>query len=112
MKNVIEIDGHKAVVAFDPETRMLRGEFLGLNGGADFLAEDVEGLFREGRISLKVFLDMCAEKGIDPFREYSGRFNVRLDPRTHEAAAVAAAASNKSLNEWVADAINEAAHSG
>jgi predicted HicB family RNase H-like nuclease len=112
MKNVIEIDGHKAVIAFDPELRMLRGEFLGLNGGADFLAEDVEGLFREGRISLKVFLDMCAEKGIDPFREYSGRFNVRLDPRTHEAAAIAAAASNKSLNEWVADAINEAAHSG
>ena len=63
MKNVIEIDGYKAVVAFDPEIRMLRGEFLGLNGGADFLAEDVEGLFREGRVSLKVFLDMCAEKG-------------------------------------------------
>ena len=109
MKNVIEIDGHRAVVAFDPEIRMFRGEFLGLNGGADFLAEDVEGLFREGRISLKVFLDMCAEKGISPFREYSGRFNVRLDPKTHEAAALAAAASNKSLNEWVADTIGEAA---
>jgi predicted HicB family RNase H-like nuclease len=112
MKNVIEIDGYKAVVAFDPEIRMLRGEFLGLNGGADFLAEDVEGLFREGRVSLKVFLDMCAEKGISPFREYSGRFNIRLDPKTHAAAAIAAAASNKSLNEWVAETIDEAAHSG
>jgi predicted HicB family RNase H-like nuclease len=65
MKNVIEIDGYKAVVAFDPEVGMLRGEFLGLNGGADFLAGDVEGLFREGRVSLEVFLDMCAEKGIE-----------------------------------------------
>jgi len=65
MKNVIEIDGYKAVVAFDPEIRMLRGEFLRLKGGADFRAEDVEGLFREGRVSLKVFLDMCAEKGIN-----------------------------------------------
>jgi predicted HicB family RNase H-like nuclease len=110
MKNVIEIDGHKAVVAFDPDIRMLRGEFLGLNGGADFLAEDVEGLYREGRISLKVFLDLCAEKGINPIKEYSGRFNVRLDPKTHAAAAMAAAASNKSLNEWVAETIEEAAH--
>ena len=66
MRNVIEIDGHEAVVAFDPQLRMLRGEFLGLSGGADFYAEDVEGLFREGRLSLKVFLNMCAEKGIDP----------------------------------------------
>jgi predicted HicB family RNase H-like nuclease len=110
MKNVLEIEGHKAVVAFDPDLRMLRGEFLGLNGGADFLAEDVEGLYREGRISLKVFLDMCAEKGINPIKEYSGRFNVRLDPKTHAAAAMAAAASNKSLNEWVAETIEEAAH--
>jgi predicted HicB family RNase H-like nuclease len=110
MKNVIEIDGHKAVIALDPEIGMLRGEFVGLNGGADFLARDVEGLYREGRVSLKVFLDMCAEKGIDPVKEYSGRFNVRLNPETHAAAAMAAAAESKSLNEWVAAAIEGAAH--
>lgn len=110
MKNVIEIDGHKAVVALDPEIGMIRGEFLGLNGGADFYAESVEALFVEGRKSLQVFLDMCREKDIAPFREFSGRFNVRLDPRTHEAAVIAAAAGNKSLNEWVAEAIETAAH--
>ena len=27
MKNAIENDGHKAVVAFDPDIRMRRGEF-------------------------------------------------------------------------------------
>ena len=110
MKNIIEIDGHKAVLSFDPEIGMIRGEFLGLAGGADFYAENVKGLFAEGRKSLQVFLDMCREKGIAPFREYSGRFNVRLDPRTHEAAVAAAAAENKSLNEWVAEAIETAAH--
>lgn len=112
MNNVIEVDGHKALVTFDPEIQMFRGEFLGLNGGADFLAKDVDGLFREGAISLKVFLDMCAEKGIEPLRQFSGRFNVRLDPKLHEAAVVAAAASNKSLNEWIADAVGEAVHIG
>jgi predicted HicB family RNase H-like nuclease len=110
MKNVIEIDGHKAVVALDPELGMIRGEFLGLNGGADFYAESVEALFAEGRKSLQIFLDMCREKGIAPFREFSGRFNIRLDPKTHEAAVIAAAAENKSLNEWVAEAIETAAH--
>jgi predicted HicB family RNase H-like nuclease len=82
-----------------------------LRGGADFYAETVEELYAEGKKSLRVFLDMCAEKGIEPFREFSGRFNIRLDPRTHEAAVVAAAAENKSLNEWVAEAIETAAHS-
>ena len=36
MKNVMEINGVKAVIAFDPEINMFRGEFVGLNGGADF----------------------------------------------------------------------------
>ena len=109
MKNIIEIDGHKATVAFDAEIGMLRGEFLGLTGGADFYAQNVEQLYVEGAKSLKVFLAMCAEKGIEPFREFSGRFNVRLDPRLHEAAVTAAAAEDKSLNEWVAEAIETAA---
>jgi len=109
MKNVMEIDGLKAVVAFDPDIRMFRGEFLGLTGGADFLAGSVDDLYREGHASLRVYLDFCAEKGVDPFRAFSGRFNVRLDPKTHEAAVVAAAATSKSLNEWVAEAINDAA---
>ena len=109
MKNVIEIDGHKAVIAFDPDIGMFRGEFLGLNGGADFYADSVEGLEIEGRRSLAVFLEICREKNVEPFRSFSGKFNVRLDPKLHEAAVIAAAASNKSLNEWVAEAVEKAA---
>ncbi|EJN04106.1 type II toxin-antitoxin system HicB family antitoxin [Phyllobacterium sp. YR531] len=109
MKNILDVDGHKASVSFDPEIGLIRGEFLGLNGGADFYARSVDELLSEGRKSLKVFLEMCAEKNITPFREFSGRFNVRLAAEVHEAAVLAAAAENKSLNEWVAEAIEAAA---
>lgn len=109
MRNVIDIDGHKAVVSFDPEVAMLRGEFLGLSGGADFYARDVDTLAEKGRRSLAVYLKVCAEKGVEPLRSFSGRFNVRLDPKVHEAAVVAAAAENKSLNKWVAETIEAAA---
>ena len=109
MKNVIEIEGHKAVVSFDPEIGMISGEFLGLSGGADFYARSVKALESEGRKSLEVYLALCKEKGVDPHRAFSGKFNVRLDPRTHQAAVIAAAADNKSLNEWVAEAIEAAA---
>ncbi|HMM64631.1 MAG TPA: type II toxin-antitoxin system HicB family antitoxin [Mesorhizobium sp.] len=109
MNNVMEISGEKAVVTFDPEMQMLRGEFVGLNGGADFYAESVHELIEEGRKSLAVFLEMCREKGIEPNRRFSGKFNVRLDPHDHEAAVVAAAAAGKSLNEWIVGAIRQAA---
>lgn len=105
--NILEIDGYHAVIQFDPEIDMFRGEFLDLNGGADFYAQDVSGLRREGAASLKVFLEMCEEDGVEPQRHYSGRFNVRLQPELHASVAVAAAAEGKSLNQWVSDALSD-----
>jgi predicted HicB family RNase H-like nuclease len=64
----MEINGVKAVIAFDPEINMFRGEFVGLNGGADFYSTGIYGLRREGETSLKVFLDMYAEEGVSPYR--------------------------------------------
>ncbi len=82
---------------------------LSLAGGADFYASSVEGLTVEGKKSLAVYFDLCREKHIEPRRRYSGRFNVRLEPGTHEAA-VLAAAEGKSLNDWVTQTIMSAAN--
>ena len=105
MKNVMEISGVKAVIAFDPEINMFRGEFVGLNGGADFYSTDINGLRREGETSLKVFLDICAEEGVSPYRKTSGRLNLRLSQELYDKAATLAKASGKSVNAWIADVI-------
>lgn len=66
MTSIIEIDGHKALVSFDPEIGLFRGGFLGLAGGADFYAGTTEKLQQEGRISLRVYFDICRQSGITP----------------------------------------------
>ncbi len=76
MMNLIEINGYQANVEYDPEIEMFRGEFIGLNGGADFYAKDLESLRKEGEISLKVFLEMCQEDGVKPRRADAGKLNV------------------------------------
>lgn len=109
MKNLMEIDGYRAVIAFDPETNLFRGDFIDLNGGADFYASDVESLRREGRTSLKVFLDMCREDGVEPRKNFSGKLMVRLPADLHQKAAASAASEGKSLNAWLADLVAQAA---
>jgi len=109
MNNLMTIGGQQAVISFDPDINMFRGEFVGLaNGGADFYAADVEGLMREGEISLRVYLEMCKEDSAEPFRSFSGRFNVRIPPALHAACTAAAESSGKSLNQWVAETLQEA----
>ena len=109
MKNIIDIGGYKAGVAYDPDLGLFRGEFVGLNGGADFYAADVDGLRREGALSLKVFLDMCREDGVEPRKTFSGKFNLRIPAQLHERIASVAAAEGKSLNQWVAEALEREA---
>ena len=72
MINQMTISGAKAVISYDSDIDLFRGEFVGLNGGADFY--DTEGLRREGAISLKIFMDACQEDGVEPFKTYSGKF--------------------------------------
>lgn len=99
--NTMQINGYRAVVSFDPEIQMFRGEFLGLNGGADFYADTVVMLKKEGATSLKVFLEMCEESGIEPQKEYSGKFNLRVEPALHAEVVAEAAAEGKSLNQYI-----------
>ena len=104
---MMEIQGYQAIIRYDPDIEMFRGEFIGLNGSADFYAKDVEGLRREGERSLKVFLDMCREDGVEPRKEYSGKFNLRVPPSLHAKIAARASAEGKSLNQWVVDTLKE-----
>ena len=105
MMNLMDIDGHRAVIQYDPDIEMFRGEFVDLNGSADFYAKDVDKLRQEGQISLKVFLEMCAEDGVEPRKTFSGKFNLRVSPELHANISSAAAANGKSLNQWVIEAL-------
>ncbi|MBK8804096.1 MAG: type II toxin-antitoxin system HicB family antitoxin [Fibrobacteres bacterium] len=111
MNNTMMFGRYKASIRYDAEIGEFRGEFLGLNGGADFYGKSLAELKREGAASLKVFLEMCAEKGIEPEKDYSGRLMLRIPPTVHASAAHAAAAHGKSLNQWAAEVLMEAAES-
>ena len=56
--NVMTVDDFHAVIEFDAELDMFRGEILGLNGGADFYGKNPKELRAEFRKSLEVFLEV------------------------------------------------------
>ena len=101
--NMMEIDGYKAKIEYDPDLDQFRGEILGLNGSADFYGKSPANLRKEFKNSLKVFLDVCKEEGINPKKEYSGKFNLRIPSRLHREIAARAAATDKSINQLVSE---------
>ncbi len=101
--NIMEVDGYKAKIEYDPELDQFRGEILGLNGSADFYGKSPANLRKEFKNSLNVYLEVCEEKGISPTKEYSGKFNLRIPPELHSEIAARAMAAGKSINQWVSE---------
>jgi len=108
--NIMEVEGYKAKIEYDPELDQFRGEILGLNGSADFYGKSPAELRKEFKNSLKVFLEVCKEKQISPKREFSGKFNLRIPPRLHGEIAARASAEDKSINQLVAEILRHSVH--
>jgi predicted HicB family RNase H-like nuclease len=103
--NVMTVAGYNAKIEYDPEIDMFRGEILGLTGGADFYGKTPKELKAEFKKSLTVFLEVCKEKGVEPRRSYSGKFNLRIAPELPERLAIAAQAEGKSINTLAQEAL-------
>jgi predicted HicB family RNase H-like nuclease len=105
--NLMTLEGYKAKIEYDSDLDQFRGEILGLNGGADFYGKNPKELRQEFKKSLAVFLEVCQEKGIDPRRTFSGKFNLRIPPELHEQLAIAAQAEGKSISALAQEALRE-----
>jgi predicted HicB family RNase H-like nuclease len=105
--NVMTVDGYHAKIEYDEELDLFRGEILGLSGGADFYGKNPKELRAEFKKSLEVFLGVCKEKGLEPRRHFSGKFNLRISPELHERLAIEAQAQGKSINTLAQEALQE-----
>ena len=105
--NVMTVEGYHAKIEYDEELDLFRGEILGLNGGADFYGKNPKELRIEFKKSLQVFLEVCQEKGLEPRRNFSGKFNLRISPELHERLAIEAQAQGKSINTLAQEALQE-----
>ena len=103
--NLMTMDGYQAKIEYDEDLDLFRGDILGLNGGADFYGKNPQELRTEFKKSLETFLQVCLEKGIEPRRNFSGKFNLRISPELHERLAIAAQAEGKSINSLAQEAL-------
>ncbi len=107
---MLKYKGYIGHVEFDEEAEIFHGEVINTRDVITFQGSTVKALKKAFKDSVDDYLDFCEERGEEPEKPFSGRFNVRLDPELHREAYVAAKTANVSLNTWVAEAIRHEAH--
>lgn len=106
---MIEYKGYTGTIDFDPELRLFTGHVVDLRDEIYFEGDSVESLEASMRRAVDHYLGVCAQRGEEPERPFSGKLNLRLGPELHRAAAVAASAEGESLNRWLVRVVESAA---
>lgn len=112
--NSILIAGQSAVISYASELNMFRGRFTGLSGYCDFVSDSIQGLHKEGEISLRDYLDDCSAEGIEPYarQEKIKTFTLRYPESFGERLNQIAAENETSVNSFIIETLNTRMNSG
>jgi len=105
---MMEHKGYIGKVEFDSEAGIFHGEVINVRDVITFEGSSVEELNQAFKDSVDDYLEFCAARGEEPAKPFSGKFVVRLPPELHRKAFIKARLSNKSLNGWVNEVVEEA----
>jgi predicted HicB family RNase H-like nuclease len=103
--SILTYKGYQASVTYEEETLFIRVLHID-----DTLIEECEiasEVSETFHALIDDYIETCREVGREPNKPFKGSFNVRITPELHRVAAMSAALSEKSLNAWVAEAIEE-----
>lgn len=103
----MEHRGYRGTVVFDDAAGIFHGSVVGIRDTVTFQGESVAEVRQAFRDSVDDYLEFCAERGEEPDKPLSGRFNVRISPELHARAVAAARTRGLSLNALVEEAIRQ-----
>ena len=106
---MMQYKGYRAAVVFDDSAGVFHGEVVDTRDVITFEGDSVEQLRKEFEVSIDDYLAVCAERGREPDRPFSGKIPLRVAPQVHRAAAAAAKSEGKTLNAWLAETVERAA---
>lgn len=107
--NIMQYKSYAARVEFDAEDRIFVGHLAGIRDIVGFHGESVAELEAAFHEAVNDYIEACRKLGQKPERPASGKLLLRMPAENHAAAARAAELAGKSLNQWAADVLREAA---
>ena len=106
--NILTCKGYFARIEADLNDSILVGRVINTRDIIGFHGETISEAIESFHAVIDEYLEDCKQKGKDPNKPYSGKFNLRLSPQLHSEIATAAAKTGKSLNQWVVDELEKA----
>ncbi len=105
MSKMMEYKGYHAQVEYDGDDEIFVGRVFGIVDTLMFHGSSVSELEQMFHQSIDNYLEMCAQTGKEPDKEFKGSFNIRITPELHRGISLQAAQEGMTLNQYVVQAL-------
>lgn len=109
MNNTMNYKGYTANIEYSAEDQCFIGHLTGITDIVGFHGESINELRQSFEEAVNDYIETCDKLNKAPQQLYSGNLILRIPPQTHAAIANAAKMSGKSINQWAAETLNQAA---
>jgi predicted HicB family RNase H-like nuclease len=98
---MMKYKGYTGHVEYNDEAKFFYGEVLGIKDVVTFQGTSVDEIEQSFKDSVDDYLAFCEERGEEPDRPFSGKFNLRIPPDLHAKLSIAAQLHGESLNNYI-----------
>lgn len=102
-------EGYLATLEIDEEANVIHGRVVNARAVLTFEGEALSELRAAFADTVADYRDWCKERGVEPEKPYSGTLSLRIAPELHRRVAEKAAQSGESLNQFIAERLEEVA---
>jgi predicted HicB family RNase H-like nuclease len=102
---ILNHNGYCGTIEIDIGHNRLFGSVLFINDVVAYKGDTPAELKAAFEQAVDRYLEKCAKKNVSPDKPFNGSFNVRFPPELHRMAALTAARSSRSLNDFVRECV-------
>lgn len=104
---MMKYKGYTAVVEFDENAKVFRGEVSDTKDVITFESSNASKLEEEFHKSVDEYLKFCAEMKKEPEKPFSGKLLLRLDAELHRKLYLKSLQESASINQLIVNAVKE-----
>lgn len=106
---ILKHEGYIAEIGYEEGDEMMHGSVVNARAVLHFAGRNIDELKSAFADTIADYREWCAERGVEPEKPYSGTLSLRLSPELHRRVAEQAAKAGESINQFIAERLEEVA---
>jgi predicted HicB family RNase H-like nuclease len=106
---ILKQEGFIAEVGYEDGDELMHGRVVNTRATLHFAGRTLKEMKTAFAGTIADYRAWCKERGVEPEKPYSGTLSLRLSPELHRRVAEQAAKAGESINQFIADRLEEVA---